>query len=82
MPTLLTVFNPFLVKTTAIMTVVIILTLIGAYLVSTEKKLNRQTVEQFIGVIRKSIRGLIILEVILTIVEFAKYGLELYIKLI
>lgn len=72
--------TPFLSKTTAIMSAVIILTLIGAYLVSTEKKINRQTVEKYIGTIKKTSAGLIILEGFLTTIEFVKYGLQLYFK--
>lgn len=54
--------TPFLTKTTAIMTAVIILVIIGAYLVSTEKKINRVTVEKFIITIKKSVIGLLMLE--------------------
>ncbi len=72
--------SPFLAKTTAIMTVVILLTCIGAYLVSTEKKINRQTVEKYILTIKKSIFALITLEGFLTFIEFLKYGLDTYLK--
>ena len=72
MEALINVISPFLVKTTAIMSAVIILVLIGAFLVSTEKKINRTTVGQFIKVIRNSVVALILLEAFLTTVETVK----------
>jgi len=63
---------PFLTKTTAIMSAVIILIMIGAYLVSTEKKINRQTVEKFISTIKYTVFALILLEAFLTVIEKVK----------
>ena len=70
MPNLPIDISPFLVKTTAIMTAVIILTLIGAVLVSIEKQINRKTIEKFILTIRYSILALVFYEVILTAADF------------
>ena len=61
--------TPFLSKTTAIMTAVIILIMIGAYLVSTQKKINQETVERFIQAIKYSVLALILLEAFLTLME-------------
>jgi preprotein translocase subunit SecG len=61
--------TPFLTKTTAIMTAVIILIMIGAWLVSTEKKINRGTVEKYINTIKISVISLILLEVFLTLID-------------
>ncbi len=72
--------SPFLVKTTAIMTAVIILVIVTANLVLKEKKVNRGTVEKFIVIVKNSIMWLIILEALLTVVEAIKFILDLYIK--
>ena len=69
--------TPFMTKTTAIMSAVIILVIIGAYLVSTEKKINRQTVEKFLVIIKKSVIYLISLEAILTIINLIEYFLDI-----
>lgn len=69
MQDLLIGITPFLTKTTAIMTAVIILIIVGAVLVSTEKRINRQTVEKYIKTIRISVISLILLEVFLTLIE-------------
>jgi hypothetical protein len=61
--------TPFLTKTTAIMSAVIILIMIGAWLVSTEKKINRGTVEKYINTIKISVISLILLEVFLTLID-------------
>lgn len=66
---LIPAITPFLSKTTAIMSAVIILIMIGAWLVSTEKKINRATVEKYINTIKISVISLIILEVFLTLIE-------------
>ena len=72
--------TPFLTKTTAIMSAVIILIMIGAYLVSTEKRINRQTVEKYIKTIKNSVMCLIFLEAFLTIAEYAESWVNLFIK--
>jgi hypothetical protein len=61
--------TPFLVSTTAIMTAVIILILIGAWLVSVQKRINRETVEKHLNTIKVSVISLILLEVFLTLIE-------------
>ncbi len=72
--------TPFLTKTTAIMSAVIILILIGAFLVSVEKEINRGTVEKFISTIKRTVFWLICLEGILSLMEFAQYCVKVYFK--
>lgn len=69
MQELTAVLTPFLTKTTAIMSAVIILIMVGAWLVSTEKRINRGTVEKYIVTIKTSVIALILLEVFLTLIE-------------
>lgn len=73
-------FTPFLTKTTAIMSAVIILMLIGAYLVATEKKINRKTVEKFLKQLKIAIAFLIGLEALSGFLEFLKYIIKAYKK--
>ena len=69
MAEIIPLLTPFFVKTTAIMTAVIILIIIGAALVSVEKRVNRGTVEKYIVTIKTSVIALILLEVFLTLIE-------------
>jgi uncharacterized membrane protein YhfC len=64
--------TPFLTTTTAIMTAVIILISIGAWLVSTQRKINRETVEKQIQAIKYSVFALILLEALITIMQKVK----------
>jgi hypothetical protein len=70
--------TPFLTKTTAIMSAVIILVIIGAWLVSTEKEINRGTVEKFLKNIKTAVSSLIKLEVFLSLLEFGKFLIGVY----
>ena len=76
MQELLTEITPFLTKTTAIMSAVIILIMIGAWLVSTERRINRQTVEKYIKTIKNSVVCLILLEAFLTVIELIIYAID------
>lgn len=72
MNTLVNVLTPYFSKTTAIMTAVIILSIIDAWLVSTEKEINRETVEKFLKNNKTTRLALIKLEAFLTVVEAIK----------
>jgi len=64
--------TPFLNRTTAIMTLVIILIVVAAFLVSTERKINRQTVEKLLKLIKSVVAWLIALEFFLGLIEVVK----------
>jgi hypothetical protein len=72
--------TPFLTKTTAIMSAVIILSVIGAWLVSTEKEINRKTVEKYLKNLRRANSSLIKLEVFLALLEFVEFLIGVYWK--
>lgn len=80
MTNLIPQLTPFLTKTTAIMSAVIILMVIGAYLVATEKRINRATVEKFLKHLKSVIRLLISLEVLIVVTEFVKYLIKVFKK--
>jgi hypothetical protein len=69
---ILTGITPFLTKTTAIMSAVIILMFIGAFLVATEKKINRATVEKYLKGLKWAVISLVTLELVTTLLEFWK----------
>ena len=75
-PNLINEIAPFLSKTTAIMTAVIILVIIGAWLVKTEKAINRATVEKMLKTIKSIIKWLIMLEFFLAGVELIIQGFK------
>lgn len=62
--------TPFLVKTTAIMSAVIILTILIVFMVSTEREINKETVEKTIKTVKQSIKWLLILEGFTAFLEF------------
>jgi len=75
MTSLLNSITPFLTKTTAIMTTVIILVFVAAWLISTEKKINRGTVEKLLKLIKSVVFSLIALEFFSGAIEAFKFYL-------
>ena len=74
-PDLVEQIAPFLTKTTAIVTGIILLIIISAFLVVTERRINRATVEKLIKTIRSTIKWLIWLEFGLGFFELVKFAL-------
>lgn len=64
---------PFLNKTTAIMTTIIILVVLQIIMVSIEKEINRRTADNLIKNIKHIIKWLLMLEALICIVTLSKY---------